>query len=120
MDFVFKGRVREITGTTTQEFESRANSQIDYRVTKYSFDILKNYKGLKGKKAIVLLTGMTDCEVTFIKDKTYIVYAYTDNKKLYYGLTDQEIEPYTTTHLCTRTKKTNVVTFWESLILWLT
>jgi hypothetical protein len=120
MDFVFKGRVSEISETTTQEFDSKTNNQIEYRVTRYTFDILKNHKGLKNQNTIDLLTGMTDCEVTFVKGKTYIVYGYTDNKKLHYKLADQEIEPYSTTHLCTRTKKITVWAFWESFILWLT
>jgi hypothetical protein len=120
MDFVFKGRVREVKETVTQEFEPNTNNQIEYRLTKYTFDIIRNYKGLKDKKTFDILTGMTDCEISFAKGKKYIVYAYTDNKKLHYRLREQEIEPYSTTHLCTRTKKTNAVTFWESFILWLT
>jgi hypothetical protein len=119
-DFVFKGRVTEIKETTTQEFESKTKNQIEYRLTKYTFDIYKSYKGLDDRNAIDLLSGMTDCEFSFEKGKTYIVYAYTDNKKLHYRLTDQEVEPYNTTHLCTRTKKRNLLTFWETFILWLT
>ncbi len=119
VDFVFKGRVTEIDETTTEELDPRTGKQIKYSVTRYTFEILKNHKGLKGKKTIDILTGMTDCEASFTKNKTYIVYAYTDNKKLHYQLADQEIEPYATTHLCTRTKKTNMLTFWESFILWL-
>jgi hypothetical protein len=119
MAFVFKGRVKEITETLTQEVESTTHNKVEYRLTRYTFDIIKNYKGLKDENTIDLYGGMTDCEVTFLKSKTYIVYAYIDNKKLHYKLTDQKIEPYFTTHLCTRTKKTSILTFWESFILWL-
>lgn len=120
VDFVFKGRVSEVNETTTKELDPKTNNQIAYRVTKYTFEIFKSHKGLNDKKTIDILTGATDCEVSFIKGKKYIVYAYTDNMKLHYRLAEQEIELYSTTHLCTRTKKTNLLTFWESFILWLT
>ena len=119
-EFVFKGRVREIHETNVREIDPRTKDQVDYRQTRYTFKIIRIYKGLKDKEAIDLLTGITDCEVTFSKGKTYIVYAYTDNKKLHYRLADQQVDSYMTTHLCTRTKKTSALTFWESFVLWLT
>ena len=120
VDFVFKGRVSEVVETTTKELDTRTNTEIDYIITRYTFKILKNHKGLKDKKTIDILMGIGDCDVSFDKGKTYLVYAYTDSKKLHYRLADQKIEPYSTTHLCTRTKKTNLLTFWESFILWVT
>lgn len=120
VDFVFKGRLIEVTESITKELDPRINSQIDYIVTRYTFKILKNHKGLKDKKTIDILMGIGDCDVSFDKGKTYLVYAYSDSKKLHYRLADQKIEPYSTTHLCTRTKKTTVLTFWESFILWVT
>jgi hypothetical protein len=115
---VFKGRVTDIHETVTHELLPGTTEQIEYRVTRYTFEILKNHKGLKAKKTIDILTGMTDCEMSFIKNKKYIVYAYLDNKKLHYRLAEQETEPYFTTHLCSRTKKTNVLMFWELFVLW--
>jgi hypothetical protein len=121
MTYVFKGRVNKISEVVTSDTITGTIQTIEYRLTTYTFEIKKNYKGLKDKKTIELVTSqMTDCGVSFDKDKTYIVYAYNDHRKLHYRLTDQQIEPYTTTHLCTRTKKTNVLTFWESFVLKLT
>ncbi len=117
--FVFAGRVKNVNETLTREFEPATNDSIDYRVTRYTFDVLKNYKGLEGKRTIELLSGMTDCEMSFDRGETYIVYAYTDDRKMHYRLTNQKIEPYITTHLCTRTKKRTILTFWETLVLWL-
>jgi hypothetical protein len=121
MTYVFKGRVSKINEVVTYDTITGTNQTIEYRRTTYRFEIKKHYKGLKDKKTIELVTSqMTDCGVSFNKDKTYIVYAYDDDRKLHYRLTDQKIEPYTTTHLCTRTKKTSVQTFWESFVLKLT
>ena len=119
-NYVFKGRVVELTETVTMDTITGTNQTVEYRWTVYTFEIRKNYKGLKDKPTIQLVTSqMTDCGVSFGKDKTYIVYAYNDDRKLHYKLTDQKAEPYITTHLCTRTKRTNVLTFWDSFILWL-
>lgn len=118
MTYVFKGRVSKATEIITYDTIKGTDQTIEYRRTVYTFDIKRNYKGLKDKKIIELVTSqMTDCGVDFDKDKTYIVYAYNDHRKLHYRLTDQEVESYTTTHLCTRTKKTNPLTFWESFVL---
>src|SRR5688572_27145916 len=121
MTYVFKGRVNKVSEVVTYDTITGTSQTIEYRRTTYTFEIKKNYKGLKGKEIIELVTSqMTDCGVSFDKDKTYIVYAYNDHRKLHYRLTDQQIEPYTTSHLCTRTKKTNALTFWESFVLRLT
>lgn len=118
MTNVFKGRVIKIDETVTYDTITGTTQTIEYRRTTYTFEIKRNYKGLKDKRTIELLTSrMTDCGVDFDKDKTYIVYAYNDHRKLHYRFTDQNTTPYITTHLCTRTKKTNVLTFWESLLL---
>jgi hypothetical protein len=115
---VFKGRVTNVTETITLDTITGSSQTIEYRRTKYTFEILKNYKGLKDKETVDLITSkMTDCGVDFDKDKTYIVYTYSDNRKLHYRLTDQKIDPYITTHLCTRTKKRTVLTFWEAFVL---
>lgn len=112
MTYVFKGRVSKINEVVTYDTITGTNQTIEYRRTTYTFEIKKNYKGLKDKKTIELITShMTDCGVDFDKDKTYIVYAYNDHRKLHYRVTDQKTEPYTTTHLCTRTKKANGLTF---------
>lgn len=94
------------------------NSVVDYRRTRYTFEILKNYKGLEGQGTIDLITsGMTDCGVNFEKGEVYIVYAYNDHRKLHPKLEDQKTEIYITTHLCTRTKKKTMLTFLETFIL---
>jgi hypothetical protein len=113
-DVVFKGRVTEIVETETQIKDPRTNFG-KYTVTRYTFEILQNHKGLKGKSTIDIVTGWTDCELYrhfFRKSKKYIVYAY--------SVDEQESASYYTTHLCSRTRKTNLLTFWESLILRLT
>ena len=121
MTYVFKGRVNKVSEVVTYDTITGTSQTIEYRRTAYTFEIKRNYKGLKDKETIELVTSqMTDCGVSFDKDKTYIVYAYNDQRKLHYRLTDQQIESYTTTHLCTRTKKTNALTFWESFVLRLT
>jgi hypothetical protein len=121
MTYVFKGRVSKTTEIVTYDTITGTNQTIEYRRTVYTFDIKRNYKGLKDKRTIELVTSqMTDCGVDFEKDKMYIVYAYKDHRKLHYRLTDQKTQPYTTTHLCTRTKETNSLTFWESFVLRLT
>jgi hypothetical protein len=118
MTYVFKGRVNKVNEVVTYDTITGTSQKIEYRRTIYTFKIEKNYKGLKDKKTIELVTSqMTDCGVSFDKDETYIVYAYNDHRKLHYRLTDQKIEPFTTTHLCTRTKKTNALTFWEAFVL---
>lgn len=121
MKYVFKGQVNNIKEVVTFDTITGTNQTIEYRRYIYTFEIKRKYKGLKDIQTIELVTSqMTDCGVGFDKDKTYLVYAYNDHKKLHYRLVDQEIETYTTTHLCTRTKKTNILTFWESLVLRLT
>lgn len=118
MAYVFKGRVSEVNEIVTYDTITGTSEIIEYRRTIYSFEIQKNYKGLKGQKTIELVTSqMTDCGVRFDKGKTYIVYAFNYHTKLHDRLADQKIKPYTTTHLCTRTKKANALTFWESFIL---
>jgi hypothetical protein len=116
--YVFKGQMNKVEEVVTYDTITGTNQTIEYRRTFYTFEIKKTYKGLKGGKTITLITSqMTDCGVSFDKDKTYLVYAYNDDKKLHYRLTNQKIEPYTTTHLCTRTKKINALTFLESFVL---
>jgi hypothetical protein len=118
MTYVFKGRVTNVEEVVTSDTITETNQAIEYRRTFHTFEIEKTYKGLKGRKTITLVTSqMTDCGVSFDMDKTYLVYAYKDDKKLHYRLTNQKKEPYTTTHLCTRTKKINALTFWELFVL---
>jgi hypothetical protein len=120
VDYVFKGKLKDITEVLTRDTATQTKEILKYQVTRYNFKVIRNYKGADGKETIELVQGMTDCSVRFEKDKTYIVYAYRDNSKLHYMLTDQKIEPYITTNLCTRTKHRNALTFWESFVLWLT
>lgn len=120
VDYVFKGKISDITEVIAMDTITSTNIPVEYRMTYYTFDIIANYKGADGNKTIQVVEGMTDCEVKFEKEKVYIVYAYTDNAKLHYRLTDQKIALYITTHLCTRTKRRNVLTFWETFVLWLT
>ena len=121
MTYVFKGRVDKLSEVVTYDAITGTSETVEYRRTIYTFEIHQNYKGLNDKKTLVLVTSqMTDCGVSFENGKTYLVYAFNDHRKLHYRLTDQQTEPYTTTHLCTRTKKTNALTFWESFVLWLT
>jgi hypothetical protein len=117
--YVFKGRVTDIKESTRQDTITGTTQLIEYTETQYKFDIIKNYKGLAGTHTINLLQGMTECEVTFQMGKVYIVYAYIENRKLHYKIADQRTEPYPTTHLCMRTKKTSVLSLWETLVLWL-
>jgi len=120
-NFVFKGLVTELNELVTSDTITGTNQTIEYRRTKYTFEILSNYKGLKGEEKINLITStMTDCGVNFDKGATYIVYANVDFRKLHYKLADQRTKAYATTHLCMRTKKTNGLTFWETFVLWLT
>lgn len=120
-DYSFKGRVIKLEEIITIDTITGTNSVVDYRRTRYTFEILRNYKGLKGKGTVYLITsGMTDCGVNFEKDEVYIVYAYNDRRKLHSKLEDQETETYITTHLCTRTKKKTMLTFLETFILRLT
>lgn len=106
-DYVFKGRVKKANEIVTSD---------SIPMTKYTFEILRNYKGLKGKDVVYFVSGVTSCDVYFEKGNEYIVYAYNYHGKLDY----QKTETYITTHLCTRTKKKTRWTFWESFVLWLT
>lgn len=121
MNYVFKGRVSELSEIVSWDTLTGTNETIEYRRVKYTFEVLENYKGLKGEQTVDLVTsGMTDCGFSFDKNKIYIVYAYYDNKKLHHRLMDQKIASYVTTHLCTRTKKITALSFWETFVLWLT
>lgn len=116
--YSFKGRVTQLEEIITMDTITGTNSVVDYRRTRYTFEILKNYKGLEGQGTIDLITsGMTDCGVNFEKGEVYIVYAYNDHRKLHPKLEDQKTEIYITTHLCTRTKKKTMLTFLETFIL---
>lgn len=119
-DFVFKGRVLEVRESAITDTIANTNEILEYRQTRYTFNILRHYKGLAGKETVDLMQGVTDCAVSFEKGKTYIVYAFLDNRKLHYRLENQTMAPYITAHLCSRTKKTAFLTFWESFLLWLT
>lgn len=119
-DYVFKGTVTDVNESNYTSNVSAGNVQIEYTRTEYTFKITTHYKGLTEQKVVVLLQGMTDCNFTFKKGKSYLVYAYSDNSELHYRLADQKTEPYTTTNLCTRTKRNNVLAIWENLVLWLT
>jgi len=119
-DYVFKGQVKEIVETIIQDTIEQSNEAIKFTRTRYTFEILKSYKGVNDNKPIDLFSGMTDCAVRFVRNGTYLVYAYKDDKQLHYRLEDQKVEPYATTHNCSRTKRNTVLTFWESFVLWLT
>jgi hypothetical protein len=85
MSFVFKGSVSKQLEVVSYDTITSINQVIEYRRTVSTFNIVRSYKGLKDKKVIELVTSlMSDCGVSFERGKKYIVYAYTDNKKLHY------------------------------------
>jgi hypothetical protein len=76
MTYVFKGRINKVNEVVTYDTITGTDQTIEYRRTIYTFEIIRNYKGLNDKKTIELVTSqLTDCGVSFEKDKTYIVYA---------------------------------------------
>ena len=120
-DIVFVGRVIKINEIITTEGQLEDGRKIEYKRYEFVFKVMSVYKGkkntfLKDTLTIVSTGGGADCGSWFDENKKYLVYSHKSSKKLG-QFWNQDTDPFMTTSLCTRTKKTGLFTFVEKLIL---
>lgn len=121
-DLVFKGQVIEINELKSEETVTGTDYKVEYRRFEFTIQVTKIYKGKKSKEigdeiTIITTGGGGDCGYRFDLGVNYLVYAYKTDRKLKMELYDQKVDEFITTHLCTRTKKSKPLTFFEKFIL---
>jgi|GEM_PF-3094846 len=121
-DLVFVGRVVKVNEVTTKEKITGTETEIEYRRYEFTFKVTSVYKGRKSsfmKDTITIVTtgGGSDCGNWFRESEKYLIYSYKSDKKLGMRIEDQTTDLFITTNVCTRTKMTGLLTFWERLIL---
>ncbi len=119
-DIVFKGTVINIPEFLISEPIYPGSEQTDdYTLYEFEFEIHSIYKEkkvFKEAKTVKIRTtgGGADCGNWFDVGTTHLVYSYRTNEL---PRNRTETDEYLTTSLCTRTKKANFFSFFETILL---